>query len=140
MLKGFRDFIARGNVIELAVAVVIGAAFTKVVDSIVGNFINPLIGLAGSSSLEKYTICLKGTCAVIDGKVSGVVIGWGAMISAAITFLLTAAAVYFFIVAPYNRLRDRMNRHAPGAPEPEPTEEVVLLREIRDALSSRPPA
>lgn len=137
MLKGFKEFIARGNVVELAVAVVIGAAFVKVVDSLVANLINPIVGLAGSESLELYTLCLKGTCSVVDGQITGVGIGWGAVLSAAITFVLTAAVVYFFIVAPYNRLRERMNRHEPGSPGAEPSDEVLLLREIRDVLHQK---
>ena len=135
MFKGFRDFIARGNVIELAVAVVIGAAFGKVVDSLVNNLINPLIGAVGTQSLNDYIICLKGTCEVVAGKTVGVGIGWGAILSAAITFLLTAAAVYFFVVAPYNRLRARMTQDPDDAPDP--TEDVLLLREIRDELRRR---
>jgi large conductance mechanosensitive channel len=140
VLKGFREFVARGSVIDLAVGVVIGAAFTALVNSFVVNFINPLLGVFGTKSLSAYVWCLKapdggGTC-VVDpktGAITGVGIGWGAMLSAIITFLLTALVVYFVFVVPMNKYRQR---HA--TPEAEETaEEITLLREIRDSLRTR---
>ena len=135
MLQGFKDFIARGNVIDLAVAVVIGAAFTKVVDSLVNNLINPIIGAIGTESLDQYQLCLRGPCEVVDGSMTGVGIGWGAIIGALITFVLTAAAVYFFFVLPYNKYRER-NAIAEDEVAEELYEQTELLREIRDALTS----
>jgi len=140
MFKGFRDFIANGNVIDLAVGIVIGAAFTALVGAFVTNFINPLIGLFGSQNLNQYIWCIKapaggGTC-VIDAKtgaMSGVGIGWGAMLSAIITFVLTALVVYFVFVVPMNKYRARNT-----TPEEEAeAEEITLLREIRDSLQAR---
>lgn len=138
MLKGFRDFIAHGNVIDLAVGIVIGAAFTALVNAFVVNFINPLLGVFGTKSLNAYVWCLKapdggGTC-VIDpktGAITGVGFGWGAMVSAIITFLLTALVVYLVFVVPMNRYRARTAVEEAAEPE---TEDIVLLREIRDSL------
>jgi large conductance mechanosensitive channel len=138
VLKGFRDFIAHGNVIDLAVGIVIGAAFTALVNAFVVNFINPLLGVFGTKSLNAYVWCLKapdggGTC-VIDpktGAITGVGFGWGAMLSAIITFLLTALVVYLVFVVPMNRYRARTAVEEAAEPE---TEDIVLLREIRDSL------
>jgi large conductance mechanosensitive channel len=140
MLRGFRDFIAKGNVIDLAVGIVIGAAFTALVGAFVTNFINPLIGLFGSQNLNQYIWCIKapaggGICAIDakTGAMTGVGIGWGAMLSAIITFLLTALVVYFVFVVPMNKYRERN-----ASPEEEAeAEEIALLKEIRDALKAR---
>jgi large conductance mechanosensitive channel len=138
VLKGFRDFIARGNVIDLAVGVVIGAAFTALVNAFVVNLINPVLGLFGTKSLNEYIWCIKADPAcVIDAKTGaltgGVGIGWGAMISAIITFLLTALLVYFVFVVPMNKFRDRYQTPV----EEETAEEIALLREIRDSLKAQ---
>ena len=140
MLKGFRDFIARGSVIDLAVGIVIGAAFTSLVNSFVTNVINPIIGLFGTKSLNAYLWCIKPadgktTCVIDDktGAITGIGIGWGALISAIISFLLTALVVYFVFVLPMNKYRAR---HASEEEEAEAAE-ITLLREIRDSLQSR---
>jgi large conductance mechanosensitive channel len=123
VLKGFRDFISRGNVIELAVAVVIGAAFTNVVTSFTESFLQPLIRVVSGGK-------------AVSGKLpltNDVSMDWGAFVNAAIGFLLTAAVVYFLIVMPMNKLAERRKRGL--EPEPEsPSDEVRLLTEIRDAL------
>jgi len=137
MLKGFREFIARGNVVQLAVGFVIGAAFVALVNSIVTNLINPLVGALGTKDLNHYVICLKGPC-VWSAKTAtstGVYIGWGAILSAAIAFLATALVVYFIFVLPMNKLEER--RRAGELPEDDTPEDVLLLREIRDALVAR---
>ncbi len=137
MFKGFREFISRGSVIQLAVGIVIGAAFTAIIGSIVTNLINPLIGALGTKDLNHYIICLKGPC-TLDTKTqlySGVYIGWGAILSAIIAFLATAIVVYLIFVLPMNRLEER--RRAGELPEEDTPEDVVLLREIRDALVAR---
>jgi len=103
MIRGFRDFILRGNVIDLAVAVVIGTAFTAVVNSIVENFITPLIALVGGA---------PDTAALTVGP-----FGWGNILSAVLNFLIVAAVVYFFVVQPANRL---IARFKPSEPEPQP--------------------
>jgi large conductance mechanosensitive channel len=141
VLKGFREFVARGNVIDLAVGVVIGAAFTALVNAFVVNLINPLLGIFGTKSLSAYVWCLKNdsadTLCFIDPKTGaitgGVGIGWGAIVSAIITFLLTALLVYFVFVVPMNKFRDRYVTPA----EEETAEEIALLREIRDSLKAQ---
>jgi large conductance mechanosensitive channel len=122
MLKGFRDFIMRGNVIDLAVGIVIGAAFTAVVTAFTNAFLKPLIQLLGGGGE------LGGTWTVNE-----VVFDWAAFINALITFALTAAVLYFLVVLPMNKLAERRKRGE--EPEPEaPSDEVRLLTEIRDAL------
>lgn len=135
MLQGFKEFISKGNVIDLAVGVVIGAAFTALVNSFVANLINPILGLFGTKNLNQYVWCIKapegGVCGYDDkGVLQGVGIGWGAILSAIITFLLTAMLVYFIFVVPMNKYRART-----AVEEVEETaEEIALLREIRDSL------
>ena len=105
MIKGFRDFILRGNVIDLAVAVVIGAAFGAVVNSVVTNLITPLIALAGG-------------VADFSELRSGPVL-WGLILNDVLTFLITAVVVYFLVVAPMSRLIARLK---PSEPAPQPTQ------------------
>jgi large conductance mechanosensitive channel len=121
MIKGFKDFLMRGNVIDLAVAVVIGTAFGKVVDAFV-KIIMDLIGkLGGQPDFSSF-------------KRGGVSVG--NFLTALVSFLIVAAAVYFMVVVPMNHLAER--RKAGVEPEPEaPSEEVILLQEIRDALRAR---
>jgi large conductance mechanosensitive channel len=125
VLKGFRDFISRGNVIDLAVAVVIGAAFTAVVTAFTDSFLKPLIQLTGGIGF---------------GEASGLHVGkqvldWPAFLNALIGFLLTAATVYFLVVMPMNKLAERRKRGI--EPEPAaPSDEIRLLTEIRDLLAS----
>lgn len=135
MLKGFRDFIMRGNVIDLAVAVVIGAAFTAVVTAIVNGIINPLISAVFNS--KSLATALKIGIPTVSGGTSYLTIG--AVIGAIISFLAVAAVVYFALVMPMNRLRARQEaKHKAGAPEevvPPTTDE--LLAEIRDLLKAQ---
>jgi len=127
VLKGFRDFILRGNVIELAVAVVIGTAFNTVVTSFTKSFIEPLIRVISGGKQVSGRIHLTGTGA------NAVYIDYGGFINAILTFLITAAVVYFIFVYPMNKLAERRKRGE--EPEPEaPSDEVRLLTEIRDAL------
>lgn len=129
MLKGFRDFISRGNVIELAVAVVIGAAFTGVVNSFTEGFLQPLIKLTGGIGVDDKNQGLK---------IHDQVFNWPGFVNALITFLLTAATVYFLVVMPMNKLAERRKRGI--EPEPEsPSDEVRLLTEIRDLLATGGP-
>ena len=121
MLKGFKDFLLRGNVVDLAVAVVIGAAFGAVVTSFVNSFLNPLIGLIGGGG--KF----GGKVVINDQQFT-----WGAFLSTLIGFVLTAAVVYFVVVMPMKRLLERRIRgEEPGPVAPT---EVELLVEIRDLL------
>jgi large conductance mechanosensitive channel len=115
MLKGFRDFIARGNVLDLAVGVIIGAAFGAIVDSLVKDLITPLIGLIG------------GTPDFSELKIGPVNVG--NFVNAVIAFILKAAGLYFFIIVPFNRFAKSL---VPPPPPATPSE--LYLKEIRDAL------
>ncbi|MEU5270886.1 large conductance mechanosensitive channel protein MscL [Streptomyces hygroscopicus] len=139
VMEGFKAFLMRGNVIDLAVAVVIGAAFTAVVNSIVKGFINPIVGAFGTKDLEKYRSCLKAPCETnAQGDViRGIPILWGSVLSAVLTFLVTAAVVYFLMVLPMSRyLARKAAKEAKAEEEQSVTEaeEIILLREIRDEL------
>ncbi|MFG2913285.1 large conductance mechanosensitive channel protein MscL [Kitasatospora sp. NPDC048298] len=134
-MKGFKEFLLRGNVVELAVAVVIGAAFTAIINAFVKGVINPIVGVFGAKDLASYSSCLKGPCEVSPtGEVtSGVLILWGSVLSAALQFLITAAVVYFVLILPMNKLAAHRKSAAEKAAEAE-LKEVQLLTEIRDAL------
>lgn len=106
MLKGFRDFILRGNVVDLAVAVVIGAAFTAIVNSLVKDIITPLI-----AAIVKQPDFSSLILTVHGGKIT-----YGNFLNAAISFLLVAATMYFFVVLPINSLLHRFHKEAPAAP------------------------
>jgi large conductance mechanosensitive channel len=125
VLKGFKDFILRGNVVDLAVGVVIGAAFATLVTSFTDAFLKPLLGTIGAKQGRLgLTVTLPGDGNALD---------FGAFLSATIAFLMTAAVVYFLVVLPMNKLAER--RKKGEEPEPQaPSEEVKLLMEIRDAL------
>jgi len=130
VLTGFKEFILRGNVIELAVAVVIGSAFQKVVDTVVTNLVTPVINAAGNPQTEGLGFSLRPDMA------QATYMDVSAIINALIVFLLTAAVVYFVFVLPMNKLAERRNRGE--EPEAEPiSEDVALLREIRDLLESQ---
>ncbi|MYV37749.1 large conductance mechanosensitive channel protein MscL [Streptomyces sp. SID1328] len=141
ILDGFKAFLMRGNVIDLAVAVVIGAAFTNIVNSVVKGIINPLVGAIGTKNLDHYSSCLKDPCKVAaDGTVeSGVPIMWGSVAGAALSFLITAAVVYFLMVMPMSKYLARQEarkqaRTGKTEPEPIPVTELEVLQDIRDLL------
>ncbi|UYN83529.1 MAG: large conductance mechanosensitive channel protein MscL [Microcella sp.] len=137
MLKGFKEFIVRGNVIDLAVAVVIGAAFTAVVTSIVNAVINPLIGALFNA--ETLAEALPVAIPTVSGGES--VMYFGAVIGAVLNFLIVAAVVYFALVVPINHLkRHAEQRRRAGEPvvdEAAAPTELELLAEIRDLLAKR---
>ena len=132
MIKGFREFVMRGNVIDLAVAVVIGAAFTAVVNAIVTGIFNPLIAaIIGANSLKTAMIIeLPG-----NGHMS-----FGLVLAAGINFLLIAAVVYFVFVMPINKLKEAQERRRkaglPANEDVAPATELDVLSEIRDLLSA----
>ena len=133
MLKGFRDFVMRGNIVDLAIAVVIGTAFAKVVDSLVTAIITPILNALPGLSVNGLSFALRG--GALAAKTT---INISAIISAIIAFVLTAAVVYFVFVVPMTKIQ-RL-RATGQAPEPEAVPEAtLLLREIRDALGARPP-
>jgi large conductance mechanosensitive channel len=137
LLAGFREFLMRGNVVELAVAVVVGTAFSKIVDSVVKGLINPLVGAIGTKDLDKYSSCLKAPCEIskTTGEVTeGVPINWGPVLSASLTFLITAAVVYFLMILPMSKYKERRAAKNPTPEAPPELTEVDLLAEIRDLL------
>jgi large conductance mechanosensitive channel len=134
VLKGFRDFILRGNVVELAVAVVIGGAFTALVTVFGTALINPLIAVFGGPDATGWGFqILAGNDATF--------VDIGAVVTAAITFLITAAVVYFLVVAPMNAYQSRVKAKLDVEPEHEDIPaDVELLKEIRDLLAERRPS
>jgi large conductance mechanosensitive channel len=136
-LKGFKAFLLRGNVLDLAVAVVIGAAFTAVINSIVNGIINPIVGAFGTSELNAYQSCLKGPCKTVNGTTVGIHIMWGSVLAAVLQFVITAAVVYFCIVMPANHLMAKYiakRKSEDEAVKAAELTEVKLLGEIRDLL------
>jgi large conductance mechanosensitive channel len=126
MMKGFKDFLMRGNVVDLAVAVVIGTAFAQVVTAFSKGIIGGLIGAIGGTP-------------DFDGagpEINDSTINVGGLTNALINFVIVAAAVYFFVVVPVNKLMERRKRGE--EPETEATsEDIALLQEIRDLLRAR---
>jgi large conductance mechanosensitive channel len=123
MFQGFKDFIMRGNVVDLAVGIVIGAAFTGVVTAFTNGFVKPLIQLIGGDTSMKA------------GKwyIGSVAFDYATFLNAIITFLITAAVLYFLVIYPLNLLAERRRRGEEPPPE-NPSEEILLLTQIRDAL------
>ncbi|OBG83842.1 large-conductance mechanosensitive channel [Mycobacterium sp. NS-7484] len=124
MLKGFKEFLSRGNVIDLAVAVVIGAAFTGLVTAFTEKVIQPLVDRVGAGGDREYGI-LK----ISLGGDPEQFVDFNAVLSAAINFLIVAAVIYFVIVLPYKKLRER------GEVEQAQDTELSILTEIRDLLA-----
>ncbi|WP_213283935.1 large conductance mechanosensitive channel protein MscL, partial [Cellulomonas hominis] len=126
VLQGFKDFVSRGNAVELAVGIVIGAAFTSVVGAVQNGFISPLIGMLFGKPAITWKV----------GPVNGSTIDLGLIVNALIQFLLTAAAIYFLIVLPLNKLAERRKRGIEAEPA-RPAEDILLLQEIRDLLAAQ---
>ncbi|MFD9333557.1 large conductance mechanosensitive channel protein MscL [Streptomyces sp. NPDC060028] len=138
VLAGFKAFLMRGNVVDLAVAVVIGAAFTNIVNSVVKGIIGPLVGAVGTKNLDVYSSCLKDPCGIdAKGEPTGVNILWGSVLNATLTFLVTAAVVYFLMVLPmakYLAKVEARRRAKEGVKETMEITELEVLKEIRDTL------
>ena len=135
MLKEFRDFAMKGNVVDLAVAVIIGAAFGAIVNSLVADVIMPVIGaITGGLDFSNYFIPLShkvDASNLADAKKQGAVLAYGSFLTLTLNFLIVAFAL-FMVIRLMNKLM-RKEAAAPPAP-PKPSEEVVLLTEIRDLL------
>ncbi|XPP26168.1 MAG: large conductance mechanosensitive channel protein MscL [Leucobacter sp.] len=129
-MKGFREFIMRGNVIELAVAVIIGTAFTAIVTAIVDGIFNPIIAAIFNAEDINQAVW----------QIGPVTLGVGSVLGAIINFLLVALVVYFAIIVPINKLNEAMylrkHGHKPSEEEAAPSE-TELLTEIRDLLAAR---
>jgi large conductance mechanosensitive channel len=136
MLEEFKKFALRGNVVDLAIGVIIGAAFGKIVDSMVGDVFLPLIGaVTGGLDFSNYFLPLsKAVTAIslVDAKKQGAVLAWGNFITVAINFIIIAW-VLFLAVKGINRVR----RQESEKPSPAPPRQEVLLEEIRDLLAKK---
>ncbi|WP_338845474.1 large conductance mechanosensitive channel protein MscL [Massilia sp. W12] len=143
MMQEFREFAVKGNVVDLAVGVIIGGAFGKIVDSLVQDMVMPLIGkLTGGLDFSNYYLPLNGQAAnmtLLEAKKAGAVLAWGNFLTVSLNFLILAFVI-FMMVRSLNRLRRSMETPppapAPAAPPPE-AEDIKLLREIRDSLQAR---
>jgi large conductance mechanosensitive channel len=126
MLKGFKEFIMRGNVVDLAIAVVIGTAFTALVKAFVADILTPIVAaIFGKPNFGDLTFSINSSQFL-----------YGDLINEMITFVAVAAAVYFFVVVPLNKIAERRARGQVPADEPLPPD-IALLTEIRDLLASR---
>jgi large conductance mechanosensitive channel len=123
MLKGFKDFLLKGNVLDLAVAVIVGVAFTAIVTAFTGNIVEPLIAALGGSNEMGFGF------QITDSPETFVNIG--AVITAAINFIIIAAVVYFVLIVPYNHTKERYMKQ-----EEKEATDIELLTEIRDLLGS----
>ena len=141
LMHEFREFAVKGNVVDLAVGVIIGAAFAKIVDSLVADVIMPVIGaIVGKLDFSNYFLTLgpvpPGTAMTLDAmkKAAVPVLAWGNFVTVAVNFVILAFVI-FLMVKQINRLR-RKHADAPAAEPAPPPEDVLLLREIRDSLRS----
>ncbi len=134
ILHGFKEFVMRGNVIDLAVAVVVGAAFTAVVKSFTEEIINPVLAAIGAGDTGGWGFCVDGAdpCTADTGTFVDI----GAVIGVLISFVITMAVVYFLFVVPMNKARE-LSRITPKADET--PDDVLLLTEIRDLLAQGSP-
>ena len=126
MLKEFKAFLMRGNVVDLAVAVVIGAAFAAIVSALSEGIITPLIGMIISKDFSEMTF-----------EINDSVFSYGLVIDAVVKFVSYAAAIFFLIVKPMQALQARRAAGEPTEDTPAPSDEAILLTEIRDLLSAR---
>lgn len=127
MIKGFKEFVIKGNVVDLAVGIAIGVAFTTLVGAFGAYFVNPIVAVAGGDKPQGFGFRITDSPATF--------VNVGAIINALIVFVVTMAVIYFAIVVPMQKLQSL--RKGGEGPEATP-EEVALLREIRDALQRRP--
>ena len=141
MLKEFREFAMKGNVVDLAVAVIIGAAFGKIVDSLVGDVIMPIIGaITGGLDFTNYYLPLASKVqyglTYVDAKKTGAVLGWGQFLTYVVNFFIVAF-VLFLVIQAMNRMKARLTASTEAKAPKAPPADVVLLTEIRDLLKER---
>ena len=140
MIEEFKKFALRGNVVDLAIGVIIGAAFGRIVESIVGDLFMPLIGaLAGGLDFSNHFLPLSAevnATSLAEAKKQGAVLAWGNFITVTINFLIIAW-ILFLVVKGMNRLRRRQDDRVDAGKAPELPADVKLLAEIRDILASR---
>ncbi len=152
MLKGFKEFIMRGNVVELATAVIIGAAFTAIVTAFTDKIIAPLLAAIpaggdcnqemtlGEGATQAATVQVCGLSTEVRAGHPETLVDFGAVIAAFINFLIVAAVVYFLIIVPYNKLNELAALRRGDEAEPTEATEIDVLTEIRDLLQSQGPA
>jgi large conductance mechanosensitive channel len=137
MWQEFKEFALKGNALSLAIGVIIGAAFGKIVDALVNDIIMPIIGIAGKADFSNYYIPLSGAVTatnLADARKQGGVLAYGDFISVIINFLIVAIAL-FIVIKGINMMTRKAAKEPP--PPAAPTQEVVLLTEIRDQLAKR---
>jgi len=137
MWNEFKEFALKGNALSLAIGVIIGAAFGKIVDALVNDIIMPIIGIAGKADFSNYFIPLSGNVTahdLTDARKQGGVLAYGDFISVVINFLIVAIAL-FIVIKGINAMTRKAAKEPP--PPAAPTQEVVLLTEIRDQLAKR---
>jgi large conductance mechanosensitive channel len=137
MWEEFKEFALKGNALALAIGVIIGAAFGKIVDALVNDIIMPIVGIAGKADFSNYFIPLSSAVTatnLADAKKQGGVLAYGDFISVVINFLIVAVAL-FVVIKAINALTKKAAKEPP--PPAPPTQEVVLLTQIRDELAKR---
>jgi large conductance mechanosensitive channel len=139
MLKEFQEFISKGNVMDLAVAVIIGAAFGTIVTSLVNDIIMPLIGALGGVDFSNYFIGLSHNVTatnLVDARKQGAVFAYGNFITVALNFIILAFIIFLMVKA-VNNMRKRLEKEKPAAPAAPPPADIALLTQIRDLLASK---
>jgi large conductance mechanosensitive channel len=141
MFQDFKNFAMKGNVVDLAVGVIIGAAFSKIVSSLVDDVIMPVIGaITGGLDFSNYYVAMssaiQGHPAYADAKKAGAVLGYGSFVTQVINFLIVAF-VLFIVIRQIEKAKARVSAPAPAAAPPPPPRSEALLEEIRDALVSK---
>ena len=137
MIEEFKKFAVRGNVVDLAIGVIIGAAFGRIVESLVADMIMPIFGAIGGLDFSNYFLRLSSAVtaeSLVEAKKQGAVLAYGNFITISINFLIVAMAL-FFVVKGINHLR-RQEANTPPPPEP-PTKQELILSEIRDLLAKK---
>ncbi|MDY7540201.1 large conductance mechanosensitive channel protein MscL [Undibacterium sp. RTI2.1] len=135
MMQEFKSFASKGNVVDLAVGVIIGAAFGKIVDSLVADIVMPVVGkIFGGLDFSNYYVALNGQASgltLVEAKKAGAVLAYGNFITIALNFVILAFLIFQMV-----RMFNKMKKDEPAAPAAAPVtpEDVILLREIRDAL------
>ena len=136
MLKEFREFAVKGNVVDLAIGVIIGAAFGRIVESLVGDMVMPIFGAIGGLDFSNYFVGLSKNITatnLVDAKKQGAVLAWGSFLTICINFAIVAGAL-FFVVKGINILR---RKDAQEPPKATPPRQEMLLEEIRDLLAKK---
>ena len=139
MLKEFQEFISKGNVMDLAVGVIIGGAFGLIVSSLVGDIIMPIIGMAGSADFSNYFLPLSDAVTATsleEAKKQGPVFAYGNFLTVVINFVILAWII-FLMVKGVNTMRKKLEKEKAAEPAPPPAADVVLLTEIRDLLAKK---